>query len=710
MAKGRGHTPNQGGGFGKSAQVQAKFSQAFLLHEKGQFERAETLYKSVIKIQPRHFDSLQLLGYLAFQTGRHELAIKLISQAIAINPNFASTYCNIGLALQALGRFDEALANYDKAIALQINFFEAHNNRGNVLKDLKRYDDALLAFEKAIALQPNFAEAANNLGVVLMEFRRIDEAIGCYRKAIALKPDYAEAYQNCGNALTITRQFDSALRCYDRAIELRPNYAKAYQSRGNLLRDLNRIDEALASYAKALALHPDYEFLPGTFLLAKMQICDWQDFAKNIAEYAESLSQRKKVTLPFPALSLLDAPELHQRAAEIWVETMYPPSKKLGAIPVYEKHEKIRIGYYSADFHNHATCYLMAQLFEAHDRNRFEIYGFSFGPNIQDEMRTRVSAAFDHFFDVAAKSDIDIARQSRELGIDIAVDLKGFTTDSRMGIFAARSAPLQVSYLGYPGTTGAPYMDYVIADERVIPREQMANYAEKIIYLPHSYQVNDSTRRISERVFTREEVGLPADSFVFCCFNNTYKILPSTFDVWMRLLQSVAGSVLWLLEDGDAAVQNLHRAAADRGVASERLVFAKRMPLDEHLARHRLANLFIDTLPYNAHTTASDALWAGLPVLTLAGKSFAGRVAASLLHAVDLPEMVTHSEAEYVEKAIGLASEPKRLRKLKEKLTGNLETAPLFDIKLFSKHIEAAYVAMYERYQAGCEPEHIQVS
>ena len=709
MANNRKKNPGQVLIAEQSNSVQAKFDRAFSLHQKGQLNKAEEIYKSILKVMPRHFDSLQLLGYLAYQNGRYESAVSLISKAIEINSKFAGAFSNLGLALQALKRFDEALFYYDKAIALKSDFAEAHNNRGNALKDLKRYDEAMRAYDKAIALRPNFAEFYSNLGVVLAELKRFSEAISCYKKSIAISANYAQAYQNCGNALKAINQFEEALLFHDKAIAIQPDSPMVHHARGDVLVHLNRLEEALISYRKVIALQSDYEFISGRHLLIKMLICDWQDLEKNLAKYAADILASKKVTLPFPALALLDSPDVHKQAATIWANTAYPESHQLGPIAKRAKREKIRIGYYSADFHNHATSYLMAELFETHDRTAFELFGFSFGPNKTDEMRDRVSGAFDQFIDVSNKSDVEIARYSRQLGIDIAVDLKGFTTDSRMGIFAERCAPIQVSYLGYPGTTGTAYIDYIIADEVVIPPDSLAYYSEKVVYLPHSYQVNDSKRRISSRIFTREEMALPEKGFVFCCFNNTYKILPATFNAWMRILAAVEESVLWLLEDNPLATQRLQKEAESRGIDSRRLIFAKRMPLEEHLARHKLADLFIDTLPYNAHTTASDALWAGLPVLTCAGKSFAGRVSASLLSAVRLPELITETLEEYEAKAIKLALNAEVLLNLRHKLEANRLEAPLFDVKLFTKHIESAFRAMYLRYHGGLSAADIWV-
>ena len=352
----------------------------------------------------------------------------------------------------------------------------------------------------------------------------------------------------------------------------------------------------------------------------------------------------------------------------------------------------------------------MAELFELHDKTQFELFGFSFGPITNDEMRQRIEKSFDRFIEVGNKSDIEIAKLSRHFNIDIAVDLKGFTQDSRTGIFSYRAAPIQVNYLGYPGAMGAKYIDYIIADRTLIPVESQSCYSEKVVYLSDSYQVNDRRRIISDKQFSKEELGLPENGFVFCCFNNNYKILPTTFEGWMRILNAVDDSVLWLLQDTQLVVDNLKKEARKHGIDEQRLVFAERMLLSEHLARHRQADLFLDTLPYNAHTTASDALWAGLPVLTLKGKSFASRVAASLLNANDLPGLITETQQGYESLAIELALNPKKLADIKLKLANNNLTAPLFDTPLFTKKLEAAYIEMYERHQRDLQPDNILIT
>jgi predicted O-linked N-acetylglucosamine transferase (SPINDLY family) len=700
-----GHAATPKGG----AQAGKLFTQAVALHQGGRLAEAQSLYEQVLKLHPEHFDALHLSGVVAYQSKQYSRALELIGRAIKINSNFSEAHSNLGNALLALRQWDAAIASYDRAIALRPAFAEGYYNRGIALKQARRLEAAVQSFDRAIAIKADYAEAYSNRGNALQTLKQFDAALQSYDRAIAIKADYAEAFNNRGVALQGLRQYEAALQSCDRAIALKPDFAEAHYNRGIDLNELKRLEAALASYDRALALKPDYEFLLGIRLSTQMQMCDWTDVDQRISRLAAKIQRNEKATRPFTVPAVMDSPGLQQKAAEIWVNEVVPPGNALPKLAKYPKRNKIRIGYYSADYYNHATAYLMAGLFEAHDPSRFEQIAFSFGPHVNDVMRQRVSAAFERFIDVRNKTDGDVARLSRELGIDVAVDLKGFTTDNRAGIFAERAAPLQVSYLGYPGTMGASYMDYVIADKTLIPQSSRQHYREKVVYLPNSYQVNDDKRRIADTPFSKRDLGLPDTGFVFCCFNNSYKINPSVFDRWMRILRRVEGSVLWLLEDNPAVVTNLRREAVKRGVNAERIVFARRALLDEHLARHRRADLFLDTLPYNAHTTASDALWAGVPVLTCVGESFASRVAGSLLNAIHLPELIAYTSEEYERLAIDLATNPQRLSQIKQKLEQNRLTTPLFDTPQFTRHMEAAYTAMVERYQAGLPPDHLYI-
>ena len=657
--------------------------------------------------QPSHFDALHLLGLVAAQTGQPARALDLIGRAIALNPSAPVAHSNQAKVFADLGRYGEAVVSCDAAIRLAPDLAAAYVNRGDALAGLKRHEAALESFDKAIAIDPTVPAAHNDRANSLLSLNRYEAAVAGYDAAIALKPDYAEAFAGRGVAQQKLKRPAEALASYSRAIALDPRNAEAYHNLGNLLVDLKRYDDAIRAYATSMAAKPDNKFVFGTWLHTRMKVCDWFDLDASVGQLTRRVDAGEKVSPPFPLLALPTSLEQQRKAATIWSDEMFPPDARLPPIARRPRRGPLRVGYFSADFYNHATAWLIAGLFEQHDRAIVEPIAFSFGRVEDDEMSGRLRAAVDRFLDVRPMSDLEVASLARSIDIDIAVDLKGFTTDSRTGIFAARAAPIQVSYLGYPGTMAADYIDYLIADPIVVPVSDQNEYSEKIVYLPDSYQVNDSQRPISDRVFQRADCGLPADGVVYCSFNNNYKITPETFGAWMRILHGVDGSVLWLFAENPHAASNLRREAASRGVRPERLVFAERMSNPDHLARHRLADLVLDTWPYNAHTTASDALWAGLPVVTRAGETFAGRVAASLLSAVGLPELITSGIEAYEAVATDLGRNPAKLARLKRKLARNRQTSPLFDTRRFARNIELAYTAMHARYHSGLATGHI---
>ena len=645
-------------------------------HQAGRLAEAEACYRQVLASHPGQPEASHLLGVLAHQAGRSGLAIELIGQAIKRNKRNPDFHSDLGIVLHAQGRFAEALASYDKALALKPGHAGALHNRGNPLLKLGRFEEALASYDKALALRPDFAEAYNGRGNALQKLARFEEAVASYDKALALKPGYAEALSNRGNALRELERFAEALECCERALALRPLFVDAVNNRGVVLQDMSRFDEALAAKARALIAN---------------------------------IGKKGAFIQPFALLGYSGDPSLQLRCAKNFAAYMFPSLPR----PVWTgetwRHDKIRIAYLSADFHEHATAYLMAELFERHDRSRFEITAVSFGIDDGSEMRKRLAAAFDRFADVRQKTDEEAAVLLRDLQIDVAIDLKGYTGDCRPGILAYRPAPIQVSYLGYPGTMGAPFIDYIIADGTVAPFEHQAFYTEKIVHLPHCYQVNDTKRVIAQRTPTRQEAGLPEEGFVFCCFNQSWKITPSVFGVWMRLLHAVDGSVLWLLRKSETKEHNLRNEAQARGIDPTRLVFARRLPPEDHLARHRLADLFLDTLPFNAHTTTSDALWAGLPVVTQQGEAFAGRVAASLLNAIGLPELIMQNSVDYEALALRLARDAALLEGYRQRLNANRLTYPLFDTDRFRRHIETAYLQMWETWQRGELPRSFKV-
>jgi len=678
----------------------------FSLIELGKFENAIKLCEEILEVNPQCKDCLRIIIMINMQSKKWHESVDLINKLINIENNNAVNYNLKGVILYAMNENSNAIQNFEKAIEIKFDYSEAYYNLGLVLQKLNKFKDAINSYSKAINFTNNYSEAYNNIGNCFLEIKSIENALKYFNKAIELNKDFSQAYFNRALALKELNYIDEAIKNYDKALNINNNFAEAYNNKGNLLIDLKMVKEAYVCLEKAFKIDPTIKFLFGQLIFTKMQMCDWTNFELQVEKLKENIYKNNKVSTCLTVLALIDSPEIQKKSAEIWTNYKYPTKPLLEPI-IKNNNLKIKLGYYSSDFHNHATSILINELFKLHDKSKFELIAFSYGPKIDDDMRKQLIKDFDIFNDVHNNTDEEIAIMSRQMNIDIAIDLKGITKNERMGIFSHRAAPIQVNYLGYPGTTGTNYIEYIMADKIVITTDTEKFYSEKIIYLPDSYQVNDRKRERDNQIVNKQEYGLPDNSFVFCCFNNSYKINPFIFDVWMKLLKSIDGSVLWLLEDNQSAVFNLQNEAKKRGVSSDRLIFAKRMHNLDHLKRHAAADLFLDTFPCNAHTTASDALWAGLPLLTIKGESFASRVAASLLNAIKLPELITDSIDNYAKLAIELAEDPTRLGHIKEKLDKNILSTPLFDSKLFTLNIEKAYLKIYSRYQNNLEPENI---
>jgi len=676
---------------------------------KGQYEDVVKTCDKMISIDPKNADSYSNRGFALAAIGRHKEAIESYDRAIAIQPHLADAFVNRGNSLKNLERHDEAFVAYDKALALKPDLVEAWLGCGRVSFDLKRYDDALAAYDKAVALKPDLAEAWLGRGNVCLELKRNDDALAAYDKAVALKSDLAGAWLGRGNIFTELKRYEEAFAAYDKALALKPDLAGAWLGRGHVFSKLKHYKEAAAAYAEVLKIDPQHPFTKGRLLHHKMLSCDWREIDHLISEIDRDVAAGRLSAEPFGWQGVAESPRSLKLCAELFSGERYPADTKIAFRRPLINRQKIRIGYASGELREQATSHLMVGVLELHDSSRFEIFGFDNGWDDQSDLRRRINASLDGVIEIRRLSDAWSAAAIREKRIDILVNLNGYFGEERTGVFARRPAPIQVNYLGFPGTLGASYIDYIIADRHVIPSSDVEFYTEKVVYLPNCYQANDRKTEIGTHIFSRAECGLPEEGFVFCCFNNNYKIVPETFSCWMRILNRVDGSVLWLLENNVSAALNLREEADVRGINPKRLVFAKPIALANHLARHRLADLFLDTLPYNAHTTASDALWAGLPVLTQVGEAFAGRVAASLLNAIGLAELITSTPQAYEDLAVELALSPEKLPHIKQKLADNRLTTPLFDTRLFTRHIEAAYTAMYERYQAGLPPDHIYV-
>jgi predicted O-linked N-acetylglucosamine transferase (SPINDLY family) len=677
-------------------------------------------------------------GLAALRTSDHVAAADYFRQSAEADPAFATAHNHLGGALSLLGRYDEAIAAFEQALALDSQSPDAHHNLGYTLAQVGRHDEAIERLQRAVELRRNFPDAWNNLGNALDAAGRSEEAIEAYRTALQFAPAFALAHNGLGNALSNLGQWPEALDCYGRAIQADPNYAQAFNNAGLALRQLGRSaeaaqcferaaalspqfadafanlgvvfadmrkpDEAIAAFTRALELDPGNSTARGQRLFQLARNCDW-DAMEADREWLPKLGIEGGLVPLFSMLSLDPDPMRQRQRAERFAATMFKPAVRQFAKPK-ARPDRLRIGYFSADYHDHATMYLMAGMFEAHDRQRFHTTAYSYGRPIRDSMRERAEKAFDSFVDVSSLSAADIAAKAREDGIDIAVDLKGYTEGNRMAIFAERAARLQVSFMGFCGTSGASFIDYLVADRTVIPPEQRDAYSEKLIALPQCYLVNDDSRPTGEG-WTRERAGLPETGYVFCCLVNSYKITPAEFDIWMRLLAGKEGSVLWLLVGSETGRSHLREQARRRGVDPDRLVFADQVPLADHIARLKLADLFVDTFNYNAHTTGCDALWAGVPVITMPGASFSSRVGASILETMGLPELIVDNPESYEQLAMELANDPAALSAMAEKVRLKRDTSPMFNATSFARHLETAFDEAFSRYIKGLKPADI---
>ena len=649
-----------------------RIQEALSLHQDGQLDLAEVHYKKLLSDLPQNTLILTNLGTIKLQKNNLEDGIHLIEKSLEIDPKQPNALNNLGVFLQRHNRSLEAFDRYNRAIAIESNYPEAYSNRGNALMDLNRFD----------------------------------EALDSYDHAIRIKPDYAQAFSNRGNALKELNRLNDAHESYNKAIELNSNYANAFSNRGEVLKKLGLKEASIDDYQRSLELNPEIEYINGELINTKMHLCIWNNFNSQVSELIDQIKNDKKVSSPFPLLSLVDELSILKKVSEIYVNDKYASIKQPKFESFKQNKSKIKIGYFSPDFRKHPVATLSAEIYELHDKDNFEIHGFYFGPDTNDEMNFRIRAGVDYFHDISSLSNEDTVNLTRGLGIDIAVDLTGFTELNRTAIFAMRVAPIQVNYIGFLGTMGSNFHDYILADLSIIPKKNRKYYSEKIAYLS-SYQANDSKRIHPEIDIKRQDIGLPEKSFIFCCFNNTYKITPEIFDSWATILKAVKGSIMFIYVDNELAKINLKKEISSRKVDPSRLFFGEYLPFSDYLARYRVMDLFLDTYPYNAGTTASDALWMGLPVLTLSGNSFPSRMAASLLRAINLPELITSNKSEYEAKAIELGINSKKINSIKNNLANNIDSTPLFNSGKFTKNLESIYSKMFERLVNRLEPDDI---
>ena len=673
-------------------------------YQAGRLSEAEACFQEVLKSQPDNPNLWRLLGIVATQQQHYSSAIERLNRSIELDPNASKSYNTLGVIYLRQQKWLEAIDCFQSAIQLQPSDASAHAQLGNVYQLQGQSEAAIAAYQQALHLKPDLSPVRIKLGQIYIQQRKFPDAIASFQQVLQLQPDSHHVHYTLGNLYLQTDNLKEAVACYQRALQLQPDFYQACFNLGNAWKGLGMLAEAIACYERAFQIAPENSEVLEEYVWGLREICRWNGLS-TLEQSLVAASQSDEWTAPpFPMLAIDDDPAVQLAAAQKFRARIIDPSISPQWHFKPRNQDRIRLAYLSADYHEHPTAYLMAELFELHDRSRFELYAISFGQSDCSPMRQRLERAFDRFIDVRQMDSREVANYLHSLEIDIAVDLKGYTKDCRPQILAYRPAPIQVNYLGYPGTMGAQFIDYILVDPFLVPSDQQPYFSEQLVHLPDCYQVNDSQRAIGDRPPSRQECGLPEKGFVFCCFNNSSKLSPSFFEVWMRLLEAIPGSVLWLLGRNQLMEANLRKEALARDVNPDRLIFAPLCQLPEHLARQRLADLFLDTSPCNAHTTASDALWAGLPVLTCAGRSFASRVAGSLLHAIGLPELVTHSLEEYEALALKLATQPDVLREIRDKLARNRAHKPLFDCDRFRRNIESAYIHMWSRWQQGEQP------
>ena len=693
----------------KPAYAEAWFGAGTLLLEMKRPEDALQRLRNVLEISPGHADAHHAMGLAMMELNHPSEAEAAIAKALEIDPQHAAALIARGTIRESQDKLAEALADYDSALASMPEDVEALRQKAWVLRRLMRIDESLACFDKIIALRPEDAKAYYGIGRSFCDNKEFKAALASFDAAIKHGPDVAAHHYWRGRALKFLSYHKEALSSFQKAIELQPDFVKAHVFAASLYSLMRRSEEALAALEMVHRLTPGEDRYFGWRFAEKMKMCDWAGADEALTKIVSQIEAGRPALDPLSALQYLNSPLLQRRCAEMTIASLETSSLPMNKPAVITRDRRMVIGYYSGDFREHAMMVLISGLFEFHDKERFRIVAFSLKNAPESKRRKRVVPYFDAFHDVDHLLDREIIALSRQENIHVAIDLMGHTNYNRTTAFMAGVAPIQVNKQGFPGTMGCSSMDYIIADPILIPEDMRPFYCEKVAYLPNSYQPNDRKRRISDRIFTREELGLPAEAFVFCCFNQNLKIAPEVFAAWMRILKQAPGSVLWLLAYSKPVAKNLRDAAASHGVDPERLVFANPLAVDQHLARHKAADLFLDTLPYNAHTTASDALWAGLPVLTRMGQTFASRVAASLLTAAGLPELITNSAEDYEQLALRLFRERSTLAALRDRLAANRLTCALFDTERYARDLETLYAKMIDRHERGLPPDHLFV-
>jgi len=706
-------------------------------------ENSIKCFNKIISLYPNDASALFNRANVYVETLQYELAQMDLEKLMLIDADNPKVHLLLGNAYKALRRLDDAIVSYNQALFIDSNYFEANFNLGliheeqknlleagkyyqkalqinpsnlnlyekliNNLYQLERKEDAIQVLKNSLSVNNKNWEVFNNIGVLYYELNKLDQSKFYYTKSIEALDIYMPAFLNMGITLKNQEEFNDSIIYFQKALDLKPDCIDALVGLGLAHDRINENKQAIGYLEKALNLAPEFDFLQGMLLHLKMQSCDWRNFEDDLAAHVSNVLNGKKSAAPLAFIGLVDSSSLQQMAAAIWGNSKYPERVHEYQFKVKEPNARLRIGFFSSDFGDHPVTYLISQLVRLLDRNKFELYGFSTQKNTKSVIGDEIKKTFDHFIPVTALSDVEVVGLVRDLQIDFAIDLGGYADNSRVNIFAYRLAPIQISYLGFIGSMGVKYIDFIVADHYVVNENNRKYFSENIIYMPNCYQISNPNRRVSDVIVNRKEIELPEDAFVFCCFCGVYKILPEIFSSWMCILNNVQGSVLWLVSENIQAIENLKIEAAKFGVEAERLIFSSRVPNDQYLARYRLADLFLDTTPYNAGTVANDALWAGLPVLTMCGESFVSRMATSLLMNLGLPELITKTMDEYVSMAVELGNNQVKFDQIKNKLLTSKLNSPLFDDAQFAEDFESALLEIYGDFKQGVKFKDIAV-
>ncbi|MBF0185528.1 MAG: tetratricopeptide repeat protein [Magnetococcales bacterium] len=679
-----------------------------MLAERNQLDEAILCYQKALAAKPDSCEILNSLGNALVRSHNHEAAIAAYQRVLQQQPNYADAYNGLATVMREQGKLEQSIAYYQQGLALQPNHYGLYNGLGSTLLVQGKPLEAIAAYQQAIALYPDQPNAYHNVGNVMRDLGRLEEAINYLQKALSLNQNLYQTYNSLGNVYQEQGNLEQAISCYQKSLAIYPNDTDTLSNLGLILTDINRWDDSLACYYKAATIAPDKVTLHCDVLNQLLHLAEWAEIPIRYQHMMQVFRSGRGEASPFVMLALPATAQEQKENAERYMRNKYPARANLAAERPARATDRIKVGYFSSDFQNHPVAYLTAELFELHDRSRFEIYAYSFGPDDGREMRRRIMASADHFIDLRPLTHHASAQRIVDDGIHILIDLNGFTKHARLQVLAMHPAPLQLTWLGYLGTLGAPFIDYLLSDHFITPPGSENDYTEKLLRLPECFQPNDRQRNISETP-TRQQRGLPEKGFLFASFNKVYKINPDIFSVWMNILRRTPDSLLWLVAENQRVESNLRREAAARGVDPARIYFVQKMALADYLANYRLVDLVLDTHPYNSGTTASNALWAGCPMLTCAGSTYVSRQAGSLLRNVGLGELVTHSMAEYEELAVALCHNPGRLQTLRQQMQAQLLTSPLFDSPRFTRHLESAYQLIWQRHLQGLPPDHVSV-